>query len=556
MEVSTVSQLNERYTSLSDRFRSLWTFYQFLSGVFKHRGDGPLPYSFDFQALYRRMQDLVPGMGLGPTPELRHELDQVEREIEKVRSELAKAESAFGPSTLRRFFDHLKRQDEKILFALVKFYLQSPDLNGDDLDKLDILLTRLAEVPLDDGRVLQRDERELEAHFQRLAEFGGVPRLDPEREQELLSAIRSFRGEIRAIDDFQRLVDSRLYDRYRELKSSLGRSMLHPPILIQVVATNIEAKNRFRQLYQEVEVRILEDTNRIFEIERYLERNPELAHRELMQQIERFRESRQRFDRRRRDDNLKKEHILELRQAMLAVLESFDPMRASAVARPSSQVDTPLPTEPRAMDELSRGNVAAEVLEELEELDDETELEAVSHGAADATSLSELLPSDPLLNESLHKIMFALELVAWDRSPEQAAHATELHRLRLEPWEVGSYRWLAVHARGPETVERHLQLFFLTAAALRVKMEEESAEILRLADHGITDRLIDLLERSAQSLERAREIERRFQWFVEDMLYRGDTECLEQVYRSRFRFLKTYATLWLDHQAQGGLTPL
>jgi hypothetical protein len=493
---------------------------------------------------------------MGSTPELQHELDRIDRELERVRLELAQIESAFGPSTLRRFFDHLKRQDEKILFALVKFYLLSENLDGDSLDKLDILLTRLAEVPLEDGRVLQRDERELEANFARLAEFGGVPPIDPEKEQELLQSIRAVRSELRAIDDFQNLVDSRLYDRYRALKGTLGRSMLHPSVLTQVVGTNIEAKNRFRQLYQDVEVRILEDTNRIFEIERYLERNPNLAHPELMRQIERFRESRQHFDSRRRDDNLKKEDILELRNAMLAVLEEFDPMRAGSVAMPA-----PSATHQGANGdsvELTRSGIDDGALEEVEEIEEIEEDHEAGTGIrpTDATSLGELLPSDPLLDESLHKIMFALELVAWDRSPEQAAHATELHRLKLEPWEVGAYRWLAVHVQGPETLERHLQLFFLTAAALRVKMEEETSEIARLAEHGIADRLIDLLERSAQSLERGREIERRFQWFVDDMLYRGDTERLEQVFRSRFRLLKAYATLWLDHQAQGGITPL
>jgi hypothetical protein len=329
--------------------------------------------------------------------------------------------------------------------------------------------------------------------------------------------------------------------------------MLHPSVLTQVVGTNIEAKNRFRQLYQDVEVRILEDTNRIFEIERYLERNPNLAHPELMRQIERFRESRQHFDSRRRDDNLKKEDILELRNAMLAVLEEFDPMRAGSVAMSTASVAHLGATGDSG--EPTRSGIDDDALEEVEEIEEDQDV-GTGIGPSDATSLGELLPSDSLLDESLHKIMFALELVAWDRSPEQAAHATELHRLQLEPWEVGAYRWLAVHAQGAETLERHLQLFFLTAAALRVKMEEEASEIARLAEHGIADRLIDLLERSAQSLERAREIERRFQWFVDDILYRGDTERLEQVFRSRFRLLKAYATLWLDHQAQGGITPL
>ena len=87
-------------------------------------------------------------------------------------------------------------------------------------------------------------------------------------------------------------------------------------------------------------------------------------------------------------------------------------------------------------------------------------------------------------------------------------------------------------------------------------MEEERIEIERLAANSKPDLLFEMLESSASSLDRAREVERRFLWFIDDMLYRADTESLEQVYRSRFRFLFAFAGLWLDHQKNGGMTPL
>jgi hypothetical protein len=55
-------------------------------------------------------------------------------------------------------FDHL-RQDEKILYALIKFYLRSPELTPDTLDKLDLLLTRIAS-PTHEGRVSVRSTTE------------------------------------------------------------------------------------------------------------------------------------------------------------------------------------------------------------------------------------------------------------------------------------------------------------------------------------------------------------------------------------------------------------
>jgi hypothetical protein len=152
--------------------------------------------------------------------------------------------------------------------------------------------------------------------------------------------------------------------------------------------------------------------------------------------------------------------------------------------------------------------------------------------------------------------MFALEMVAWDRPPAQIAEAPQVRNLGLEAWEIEAYRLLSQHALEPGTAERELQSFFLLSAALRIKMGEERAEIARLEEAGNSDRLYQVLEGSARSLERARDIDRRFQWFIEDMLFRGETHRLEQVTRSRFRFLHIYSGLWLDHQRSGGLTPL
>ena len=120
----------------------------------------------------------------------------------------------------------------------------------------------------------------------------------------------------------------------------------------------------------------------------------------------------------------------------------------------------------------------------------------------------------------------------------------------------GSYRKLAEGTVEKGTAEWELIRFFLSSAALRVKMEEEAAEIAHLEGTTNTQRLAEVLDCSAQSLERARDTDHRFQWFVDDMLFRGDTHKLEQIYRSRFRFLHAYSGLWLDHQNCGGLTPL
>jgi len=565
MSTASVTPLHERYTDLSDRFRSLWTFYQFLGGLFKYQNLGPLPFEYDFQAFHQRLQELVPQLSVAPSMETVRVMDNMERELHTVHAQLREIEEEFPPSLLRRLFDHLKRQDEKILFALAKFYLQYDDFDADVLDKLDILLTRLGEAPQKGGTTVARDREEMEELYQRLADFARVPKGEDLELSALITAVREFRSQVEAIGEFEAILTSEIYDRYREFKHNLGRTYLQPELLLEIVVTNIAAKRRFHQLYQEEEARILEDTNRIFEIERYLEKHPDVAHDELREQIETFRRSRSRFDAGRKENNLKREDILELRRAMQAILDRVGPVGEPAAAQEPSP-PTPVPAAVEAARRegeapvavasdppVASTNAAVPAGEGAPTVADEVEPIEIEDSTA---SLAEILPPDPMLNEALHKIMFALELVAWEAPPEQAVHAKELHNLRLEPWEVEAYRKLSEGAVTEQTLEWELERFYLVTAALRVKMDEEASEIERLQASENTDQLFTFLERSAQSLERARDVDRRFRWFIEDMLYRGRTEGLEQIQRSHFRFLQSFATLWLRHESAGGITPL
>ena len=554
MSTGNVHELSERYTDLSDRFRSLWTFFQFLAGVYKHRNEGSIPYDYDFQALYQRIQLLVPQISGDIDKRVLIEFEQIDRELERIQRELERLEREFGPSYLRRFFDHLKRQDEKILFALVKFYLMSRHLEQETFDKLDILLTRLAEAPSENDDLLQRARPELLATFERLAAFAGLVPLPPSEEKPLVEAVAELRDEFERIGDFDTLVQSRVYDRLRGFKTRIGRAFLHPPILFEITAANIAARNRFRDLFDIEERQLLEGTNRIFDIERYLKKNPDLATLEIREKIEVFRQTRVRFEDARRQHNVKRSDILDLRQSMHNVLAHFDSTAADllgSIKERKAPAPAPAP-QPDQRDEIEEAPDPAGELN----LTANSPLSARRPDDPPITSITDLLPSDPLLNEVLHKIMFALELVVWDRTPEQVIEAPEIKSLGLESWEVEVYRNLVENQSEEDSEQRHLEQFFLTSAALRVKMEEERREIARLATASNPDRLFEMLETSAGSLDRAREVERRFLWFIDDMLYRADTESLEQIYRSRFRFLFAFAGLWLDHQKNGGLTPL
>ena len=546
METPKVPSSSARYTTLSDRFRSQWTFYQFLGGVLKHLGEGPMPYTYDFQTLHRRLKELVHTIGVESTVDATPELDQLERELDRIHRELDKIERQFAPSVMRKFFDHIKRQDEKVLSALLKFYLLSNHFEQDTLDKLDILFTRLAEAPSEDERVFPRDQADLISTFKRLSELTELPRLPPAEETALLEAVRAIRQELESIVDYKTLVESKVYERYRRLKQRLGKTALHASMLVEITTTNIVAKNRFKELFEAEESKVAENTNRIFDIERYLDRHPELATDQLRRQIEEFRTIRVRYDARLRKDNVKRDDIAEMTRAMHAVLDQFDPSskRPRGSVKDAAVVSARAPT---ASHKISGTAVSP---------DERPAAGIDSTQSRETTSLTDLLPPDPLLDETLHKIMFALEMVVWDRLPTQVTNAPEIRNLKLEPKEIAVYRKLADGKVERGTAEWELDRFFLMSAALRVKMEEESKEITRLENADNPDRLYEVLEHSAGSLERARDTDRRFQWFIDDMIFRGDTNQLEHVYRSRFRFLHAYSGLWLAHQQSGGLTPL
>lgn len=536
-----------RYTTLSDRFRSLWTFHQFLSSVINHLGEGPIRYAYDFQGLHRRLQDMVHAVGVEGSSAAVPELDQVERELDRIHRELSRIEVGYAPSVLRRFFDHIKRQDQKVLCALIKFYLMFKHFEQDTLDKLDILCTRLAEAPGEARGTAPREASELLRSFSSLGEFTDLPGLPAAEAAPLIEAVRSIRQEFESIDDADPAAASKVYERYRRLKQRLGTNVLQPQLMVEIATANIVAKNRFEQLFEIEEQKVLGNSNRISEIERYLTRHPELADEELTRQLDDFRHFRIRYETGRRQENVKRDDIAEVTRAMHAVLARFDPGTNRPLRGPAWPADAAPAVEARASS-LGHDRVA-----------EGAEPRGASAEAAEPTegaSVNKLLPPDPLISEPLHKIMFALELVGWDRLPGQVAKAPEIQRLGLDGWEIDSYRLLIDDSLEQGTAEWELARFFLASAALRVKMDEEREEISRLEAAQNPDRLCQLLEHSAQSLERARDFERRFQWFIDDMLFRGDTDKLENVYSSRFKFLHSYSGLWLAHQRSGGLTPL
>ncbi|MEW6337876.1 MAG: hypothetical protein AB1625_10820 [Acidobacteriota bacterium] len=529
MAAVTLHDLNQRYVRLSDRCRSQWTFYQLLQGLFKHLRGLESPVSIDFPALFGKLREIGADLGHPETQRTEKAIALLGAQLDGHARSLLDADTLIAPSDLRRFFDRLRNQDERVLLAIIKFYLDGGGDAEDQLDKLDLLFTRLAEIPREDGTSLVRERHEIERIVQPLVLNRSVAATPDHEVEILLNAVSDLKAEALGCRSFGDLVGGGVLDRFRTLKRRLSVALLHPRLLPAVVETTIAIKNRFRELWEEEEAQILDDTNRVMELQRQLENHPEMLTGALRDAFETFAAARLRFDQGRQDDNLRRETVVELRRTLNLILEQFDLGQASA---------------PEAV-------VAVEPPGLFEEEEDD---ESAPSTDLRVPAIETRIPVDPLLAEYASKISFAVELAGLDRPAHEAVHSNELASLRLEPWEVEACRRSLTGNVRVGTLLAERDRLLLDAAALRVRMDEEAREIDRLQRRG-SDRLGDVLERATQSLQRATELERRFQWFIDDALYRGDTKPLEGLYRSRFRLLRAHSGLWLIHNERGGVSP-
>jgi len=525
MSATSLHELNQRYVRLTDRCRSQWTFYQFLQGLFKHLRHEPCPVTLDFPALFNELRELGAVLGHPEPARTEKTLAELVAKVDAQSHRLLEVDKQIPPSLVRRFFDSLRNQDEKVLLAIIKFYLDGPAIGEDTLDKLDILFTRLVEIPRADGASLVRGRHEIERLVHPLLQHL-PPVTTPDEEVEiLLRALAELKAEAVAARRFPELVGGGVLDRYRSLKRRLGDSLLHPRLLPVLLETTVTFKNRFRQLWQEEEPRILDDTNRVRELQRQLEAHPEMVTPDLREALSTFASAHRRFDAGRQAENLRRDDALQLRLALDRILDQpdlaqFAPPLAAAEAAPTAEAAKTSEGDPQV--------------------------------GGDRPALS--LQNDTLLREYLSKIHFALELAGRDRSPSEAIHAREVVALRLEPWEVEAARQLVEGDAPAGSLAGEQGRLLLQAAALRIRMDEEAREIDRLHRSG-SEHLPEILEAAAQSLQRAAELDRRFGWLFEDALFRGETEALEKLHRSRFRLLRAYSGLWLIHNDRGGISP-
>jgi hypothetical protein len=515
MSVAEIGLLHGRYVRLTDRFKAIWTHHQFVSAVFKTFLQVPVPYNVDFQKIYERIKSVMPMINAAQAGEAAAALTLSDLAVERTTTSLLRADDQISASHLRRFFEKLKRQDESIVHFLIKFYLYAGAVDGDRRDKVDFLFTRIGEdFVAERGEYWSRDSLEFRERVIALVSAMRLPDAPQEEAVRVIRQIRVMREEIQGAEALEELTERSLLKNARAFKHALGDLYFHPDVLMAIVELNVATKNKYLRLYHEDEQRIVEDSQKLMEHGDAIERNFGETNPELIEEIARFRDFKERFDTSRANSNVKHDTITQLKHSMTNIL---------------SQLDRGLATEA-----------------DVEELP-----ESFFDQAQQVENITSRFGSEPVLHSYLLRIAAAVDVADPSVMPEEVAEFPSVRELRLEAWEVAAYQKL-FDRRPAEADEDNDELWtlYLRAAALRVKVDDEATAIAAAVSAGSPPEP-ELMAKAKQSLDCAKALDELFSDLLREAVYYANPKLLHQLYRSRFRLLRGFSGLWLIYDRGG-----
>jgi len=528
--------LHDAYTRLTEKFKTFWTFHQFLQGVHKtFFGDTP-GYQIDFQGLYDQIKSVTTVMNVQPPPVVMDQINQLDGRLDIVYRALSADDEKIAASWVRRFFEKVRTEDEKLLLAILRFYFHSRQVSPEALDKMDFLVTLVgARRSLDDGRYLPRFPQELTKLFAALL---GLVRRTPAPAAELTAAVKALgllRQDIDGCDRFEDLTEKKILDSLRTVKHRLGPAYYDTNVLSAILEANLAAKNRFQTLYRNEERRIFESSQQLLDIERELSRRPEVADADLQEEFRRFRQFKEEFDRNRSEGEIRHGQVTRLAEAIDQLMARLDVGGEAA------------------------GEALPEALPALEDEDLSEARETISGffpgrdtvaAPPEAPKVGRTLPafvSDSLLGEAASKILYSIDMLRAGTGSGQAAYGASLSRFRLEPWEVRSARQIQSGEPVSAAEDTVSDFLYLEGAALRLVVDD-IAQRLKAPSGDAAD--AGDLDRAGECLGRAQDLDRRFRQALEATGSEGPPERLNELTRSRFRLLRAFSGLWLLHNAR------
>lgn len=534
--------LHDAYTRLTEKFKTFWTFHQFLQGVHKtFFGDAP-GYQIDFQGLYDQIRSVTTVMNVQPPPVVLDQINQLDGRLDVVYRALSADDEKIAASWVRRFFEKVRTEDEKLLLALLRFYFHSRQVSPEALDKMDFLLTLVgARRSLDDGRYLPRFPQELTKLFGSLL---GLVRRTPAPAAELTAAVKALgliRKDVEACERFEELADKKILDSLRTVKHRLGPAYYDAGVLSAILEANLAAKNRFQALYRSEERRIFESSQQLLDLERELSRRPEVADADLQADFRRFRQFKEEFDRKRTEGEIRHAQVTRLAETIDQLMARLDTAGAAGGGATEAAPEA-LPT--------FAGEDLDEARETISGFFPGRESAPVSAGMPTPAPAPPAITTDPLLGEGASKILYSVDMLRGGAGSGQAAYGATLARFRLEPWEVRAARRIQAAEPAPDLEAAASDLLFVEGAALRIRIDDVAQRLKPSSSDSAEPVTPEEFEVAAACLVRAQDLDRRFRQSLEAVGPDGPPERLNELTRSRFRLLRAFSGLWLLHNAQ------
>lgn len=179
---------------------------------------------------------------------------QLQREFQLWRQLIEVKDATIETYNFRRFCDSAAEAlDDDIYIALAGFYREAT-YSATNQSKFDLVVTRLfTDVDASGRRHLRYSAKEIASRTEQLL---GVPSSSGGQEQSFLdtagavAAIHSFIAEAHGLDDFESLIECRLFDRYREFKRDLGVQFFEPSVIAAAIQCNVVFANAFNEMLE------------------------------------------------------------------------------------------------------------------------------------------------------------------------------------------------------------------------------------------------------------------------------------------------------------------